>query len=193
MIADETPEVSGGLLPRPAVNFFAGVGRLVGDAEFFPSQAGRSRIGFRIAIPRHPRLPRKKPACDFYSIVCYGERFIPLLDRLTMGREVVVVGWAQSRDVQGTRVVSEIGAEAVILLLDEPLLAAVERLVEAALEELDEATLAVLQQAVAGTALPNPLPDGLAPLFHDGQMHPEVRLAVERALARRGLGEADEG
>jgi len=179
-------------LPRVTINFFAGVGRIVADAEFFTTHRGRPKITFRIALPRHPRLPRKKPlTSDFYSVICYGERFIPLLDHLVMGREVAVFGWAQSRDVQDHRTVNEIGAEAVVLVTDSGLLRALDGLVANVLSTLDAAERGVFRAAVekGEWRLPEaePWAEKAAPLFaEDGQMHPEVRLAVERVLAAEG-------
>jgi single-stranded DNA-binding protein len=189
-----TPACDGDRLPRALVNVFAGVGRVVDDAQFFATRGGRPKISFRLAIPRHPRLPRKKPATgDFYSVICYGEKFVPLLDHLVKGCEVVVVGWAQSRDLKRKRdgTVNEIGAQAVVLALDANLLAALERLVEEVLagltpQEREDVRAALVEggwESPQGREENPPWLEKVACLFAgDGRVHPEVRLAVARVL-----------
>jgi single-stranded DNA-binding protein len=104
------------------VNFFAGAGYLVEDAQFFTTQTGRPKVTFRMMLPRHPQLPLKQPEnADFYTVIALGDRFVPLLDHLCRGRPVVVFGYAQSRDVtvdERQCVVSEIGASAIYLIQD---------------------------------------------------------------------------
>ena len=190
-------------LPRAMINFFAAVGRLVDDAEFYPTRSGRPKIVFRLAIPRHPRLPRKKPATgDFYTVVCHGPRFLPLLDHLVAGREVVVFGWAQSRDVDGEqRTVNEIGADAIVLTTDSDMLQALDNIVAGVLATLTPQERASFQETME--ELDWQLPPNLnnlswvnkvAPLFigepdEKRRMHPEIRLSVERILT--GSEDAD--
>ena len=104
------------------VNFFAGAGYLVEDAQFFTTRTGRPKVTFRMALPRHPQLPLKQPEnADYYTVIALGDRFVPLLDHLSTGTLVVVFGYAQSRDVtvnEQQHVVSEIGASAIYLILD---------------------------------------------------------------------------
>ena len=104
------------------VNFFAGAGYLVEDAQFFTTRTGRPKVTFRMALPRHPQLPLKQPEnADYYTVIALGDRFIPLLDHLSTGTPVVVFGYAQSRDVTVENrpcVVSEIGASAIYLIQD---------------------------------------------------------------------------
>jgi single-stranded DNA-binding protein len=104
------------------VNFFAGAGYLVEDAQFFTTRTGRPKVTFRMALPRHPQLPLKQPEnADYYTVIALGDRFVPLLDHLSTGTPVVVFGYAQSRDVtvdEQQHVVSEIGASAIYLIQD---------------------------------------------------------------------------
>lgn len=187
VITDESP------LSHVSVNFFAGVGRLVSDAEFYTSRKERPKISFRLAIPRHPRLPHKIPAStDYYQVVCLGDRFLPLLRHLTTGREVVVFGWVQSRDVEVAgkqRTVYEIGAEGIVLTMDPQLSQALEELVDK-LCKLDPPVLDALRRKVAA-GWPDDEPDALLPSNGNGQVHPEVRLAVEHVLEQRSTGGAD--
>lgn len=180
-------------LPGVTLNAVTVVGRLVTDAEFFSTRAGKPKIGFRIAIPRSPDLPHKKPAtCDFYSVLCYGEKFVPLLEYLVEGRQVVVTGWVQSRDVEspyGNRTVNEIGARAVLPVLDPAFLPVLDRLVAGVLEKLAPEERQELQAALDRGEWQRPetvWTDRVESLFvgPNGQMHPEVRLALGRVLAR---------
>jgi len=98
-------------------------GRIVaGDAQAFRTQSGRIRIVFRLAVPRAPSQPPKfdregRPLpWDFFTVVAYGERFLPLLPRLVRGAWVLVMGWTQSRDLPDGRVVVETVAERIALL-----------------------------------------------------------------------------
>ena len=106
--------------PSFLVNFFAGAGYLVEDAQFFTTRTGRPKVTFRMALPRHPQLPLKEPQnADFYTVIALGDRFVPLLDHLSTGTPVVVIGYVQSRDVlaeEQQHVVSEIGASAIYLI-----------------------------------------------------------------------------
>lgn len=169
------------------------VGKVVGDAEFFPTRSGKPKICFRIAIPRTPDLPRKKPASgDFFTVTCYGERFVPLLDLLTTGRRVVVVGWAQSRDVDGPdgrRTVNEIGARAVIPVLDPALLSALDNLVGTVLEEFPPENPQTFREALMnGDGLPELPEEARSRLAPNGQLHPEIRQAILRVLSQEPGG-----
>ncbi len=103
-----------------SINFFAGAGYVVEAGQLFVTQSGRPKVTFRMVIPRHPRLPKKNPARgDFYSVIALGDQFVPLVDHLKRGTPVVVIGYAQSRDVSVNgqkRTVNEIGADAVFLI-----------------------------------------------------------------------------
>lgn len=107
-----------------AFNFFAGSGFLVEDAQFFTTRNGRPKVTFRMMSPRDPRLPKKQPNGDFYTVVALGDHFADLVDRLRRGTQVVVVGCVQSRDVMvdgNARTVNEILADVVYVV--EPALA----------------------------------------------------------------------
>ncbi len=191
-MSSDIPEDNELSLPGVTLNAVTVVGRLVGDAEFFSTRSGRPKITFRIAIPRAPDLPRKKPAShDFYSVIAYGERFIPLLEHLVEGRQVVVSGWAQSRDVEtpnGNRTVNEIGARAIIPVLDPAFLPSLDRLVAGVLEALSPEERQELRAAMENPEWQRPeapWAERVEVLFGpNGSIHPEVRLAVERVLAR---------
>lgn len=165
------------------INNVTVVGRLLGDAEIFPTRSGKPKLSFRIAIPRSPDLPRKKPASgDFFTVICYGERFVSLLDLLTAGRQVVVVGWAQSRDVdtpEGQRVVNEIGARAVIPVLDLTLLSALDDLVRSVLDGLPPQEREKLRHLIESGEMPAEIRNHFS---SNGQLHPEVVQAILRVL-----------
>lgn len=116
-----------GVGPAFPSNLDIKAGRIVGDdARAFPTRSGRIRIAFRIAVPRSagqpPKLdPQGNPLPDFFTIVAYGERFLPLLPRLRRGTRVLVVGWTQSRDLEDGRVVVETVAERIAILDTAPL------------------------------------------------------------------------
>ena len=167
------------------------VGTLVEDAEFFTTRSGKPKISFRVAIPRSPDLPRKKPSSeDFFTVTCYGKRFVPLLDALTRGRQVVVVGWAQSRDLDtpdGPRVVNEIGARAVIPVLDPSFLPALDAVVTTALQDLSPEDCRAIQEALTNSHASNVEVLATRGLLRpDGQIHPEIRLSILRVLERQG-------
>jgi len=162
----------------------------VEDAEFFTTRSGKPKISFRIAIPRAPDLPRKKPSSeDFFTITCYGERFVSLLDTLTRGRQVVVVGWVQSRDLDtpdGPRVVNEIGARAVIPVLDPTFLPVLDAVIATALQDLSPEDRLAIQEALTNDHNPNAeilATRGL--LRPNGQIHPEIRQSILRVLERQ--------
>jgi hypothetical protein len=169
-------------------------GRLLADAEFFSTRSGKPKITFRIAIPRAPDLPRKKPATyDFYSVIAYGERFVPLLEHLIEGRLVVVTGWVQSRDVEmpngGNRTVNEIGARAILPVLDPAFLPSLDRLVAAVLAGLSPQECQEFRAAMEASNWHRPkdqpatwAEDVEALFAPDGSMHPEIRRSVERLI-----------
>lgn len=97
-------------------NLFVGVGKLVNNAELLSTPKGRPFVRFRMEIPGDPHRPRKVPLNDYQTVVAYGERFAPLAEYLVEGQEVLVIGWAQSRDLPDGRVVNEIGAENIAIL-----------------------------------------------------------------------------
>lgn len=102
-----------------ALNFFAGSGFLVEDAQFFTTRNGRPKVTFRMVSPRDPRLPKKQPNGDYYTVVGLGDHFVTMVDRLRQGTQVVVVGCVQSRDVVvdgDARTVNEILASAVYIV-----------------------------------------------------------------------------
>lgn len=106
-------------------NLFVGIGRLTEDAELLTSPSGRPYVRFRMELPGDPQRPRKKPFNDYQTVVAYGERFVPLVEFLVAGQEVLVIGWAQSRDLPDGRVTSEIGAETVTIVASPDLLRSV--------------------------------------------------------------------
>lgn len=182
----DKPETGNSDISSGFCNSVVVVGKILSDAEFFPTRSGRPKVSFRIAIPRSPDLPRKKPASgDFFTVTCYGARFVPLLDLLTAGRQVVVIGWAQSRDIEtpdGPRIVNEIGARTVIPVLDPELLDVLDNLVSAVLEDSDLQGLRETIMSGDGlSGLPEPIRRRLAP---NGQLHPDVRQAILRVLNR---------
>ena len=103
-----------------SVNFFAGIGYVVKDAQFFTTRSDRPKVVFRMVLPRHRRRPRKSPETgDYYSVVAVGDQFVPLVGHLRQGVPVVVFGYVQSRDITQDgkeHTVSEIGAEAIYLI-----------------------------------------------------------------------------
>ena len=94
------------------------VGRLTADPEIYQTRSGQPKVTFRIACPR--QVNAGSQSADYFTIVCLGERFVPLLDVLTKGRGVTVVGRLVSRDVPGGRTATEIRAQNVSLNLEPP-------------------------------------------------------------------------
>lgn len=104
------------------VNFFTGVGVVVQDAQFFVTHSGKPKVTFRAVFPRHPMLPHKgKNNGDYYTVVALGKPFVPYLSHLQTGSQVVVFGFAQSRDIEvrgEERTAYEIVAQALFLVQD---------------------------------------------------------------------------
>lgn len=95
-------------------------GTLVADPQFFLSRGGDPRLIFRVAVPRLKNRPPKKPRnLDFLTVVALGDRFADLKDVLHRGTEVVVMGFAQSRDLNDGRVVVETVAEYIDIVVPE--------------------------------------------------------------------------
>lgn len=168
------------------VNVVTVIGTVVDDPEIYPTRTGKPKVSFRIAIPRSSELPKKKPAnYDFYTVVCQGERFVPLVETVAKGRQVVVIGWVQSRDVEidgERRVVHEIGARQVLPILDSGLVAALDSVVSALIRSLPSEEMAVARESLSNGQLPNNV---LKLLPSDGQLHPEIIRALQRALEGR--------
>ncbi|MGB9620441.1 MAG: hypothetical protein ACPL7K_08525 [Armatimonadota bacterium] len=172
-------------------NFVVAIGKVVSDVECFSTRTGnKPKISFRIAIPRTPDLPRKKPASsDFFTVNCCGQRFLPLLDTLSKECQVVVIGWLQSRDVSGpgSRIVHEIGARAVIPILDSLLLSALDSLVANVVKDLTPQARRELLEILANGGQPEIVPQ--AALDSSGKLHPEIRQALLRVLREESGGD----
>jgi single-stranded DNA-binding protein len=95
-------------------------GFLTEPARTFVSRSGQPRLTFRVEVwIDDPDLPPKKPlGVDYFSIVAFGAHWAALVQQLSTGREVTVVGRLRSRDVDGTdqRVVTEIVAKEIHVL-----------------------------------------------------------------------------
>ena len=109
-------------------------GRLVQDAEFFVTRSNRSKITFRIAVPRDMSKPVKNDDSgnvDIIRVVAYGTKFMPLRTRLRVRTKVLVQGWTQSRYVttrDGRRqMVTETVADTIAILEEAPVEAEVEK------------------------------------------------------------------
>ena len=94
-------------------------GFLTEPARLFVSRSGQPRITFRLEVwIDDADLPPKKPAgADYFSVVAFGEQFVPLIDQLATDREVALAGRLRSRDVDVDvrRVVTEIVAKEITL------------------------------------------------------------------------------
>ena len=96
------------------------VGRLVEDAQLFPTRQGHWKLAFRLHVTRTSRKPVNPAAADFFAVVAHGDkRFVQLQPLLTKGAAVLVVGEGQSRDIAGGRVVVETVAQAIYLLRED--------------------------------------------------------------------------
>ena len=93
------------------------VGRLTADPELYQTRTGRPKVTFRLACPRQSGAGGQ--SADFFTIVCLGDRFLPLLDVLSRSKLVTVFGRLTSRDIPGGRTVTEIRADEV-LPIEEP-------------------------------------------------------------------------
>jgi len=92
-------------------------GFLTEPARLFVSRSGQPRITFRLEVwIDDADLPPKKPAgVDYFSVVAFGEQFVPLVVQLVTDREVTLAGRLRSRDVDVDvrRVVTEIVAKEI--------------------------------------------------------------------------------
>lgn len=92
-------------------------GFLTEPARLFVSRSGQPRITFRLEVwIDDAELPPKKPAgVDYFSVVAFGEQFVPLVVQLVTDREVTLAGRLRSRDVDVDvrRVVTEIVAKEI--------------------------------------------------------------------------------
>jgi len=88
-------------------------GHLTADPQFFQTRSGRPKVAFRLACPR-PSGRTGPTLMDFVTIVCVGQRFLPLLETLRQGHLVTVVGQLQSRDLPDGRSATEIRAHTVL-------------------------------------------------------------------------------
>jgi single-stranded DNA-binding protein len=94
-------------------------GKLTEDAELFLTRSGRPKITMRIGVPRDASMPPKDGnprGMDFFTVVCYGERFTSLLEELKKGVRIFVEGFNQSRDIPQGRVVTEIVARTITIV-----------------------------------------------------------------------------
>lgn len=93
-------------------------GQLTDDARVFTTRTGRPKISFRLLVRRNNNMPRKNGGsnCDFFTVVAYGDRFLPLLPLLQKGTLVAVSGYTQSRDIPDGRVVVETVAQQIAIL-----------------------------------------------------------------------------
>ena len=92
-------------------------GFLTEPARLFVSRSGQPRITFRLEVwIDDADLPPKKPAgVDYFSVVAFGEQFVPLVGQLVTDREITLAGRLRSRDVDVDvrRVVTEIVAKEI--------------------------------------------------------------------------------
>lgn len=142
-------------------NLFVGIGRLTEDAELLTTPQGKPYVRFRMELPGDPQRPRKKPFNDYQTVVAYGEKFIPLVEFLVSGQEVLVIGWAQSRDLPDGRVTNEIGAETISLVASPDLLRSIADIIQRLVGDRDiyEALQAIHHPALRA-ALLKAAPDG---------------------------------
>jgi single-stranded DNA-binding protein len=95
-------------------------GFLTEPARIFASRSGQPRLCFRLEVwITDERLPPKKPAgVDYFSVVAFGQDFLPLAAQLVEDREVLLTGRLRSRDIDtdGRHVVTEIVAREIVPL-----------------------------------------------------------------------------
>ncbi len=101
-------------------------GFLTEDASLFvPPQGSPAQLRFRLEVwldDRSRRLPVKQPEeANYFSVVATGAEFVQQVPDLQRGREVIVFGQLQSRDVfrpsdRGRHVVTEVAAFEIVLL-----------------------------------------------------------------------------
>lgn len=118
-------------------NLFVGIGKLISDAELLSSPSGRPFVRFRMELPGDPQRPRKVPLNDYQTVVAYGDRFVPLVEYLVAGQEVLVIGWAQSRDLPDGRVVNEIGADNIAILATPDLVSGIAQVLREAVTAMN--------------------------------------------------------
>ena len=94
------------------------IGRLTADPEVYQTRSGRPKVTFRLACPR--QVSAGTQSADYFTVVCLGERFVPLLEALAKGKRVTVVGRLTSRDIPGGRTVTEIRADTVLPIAELP-------------------------------------------------------------------------
>ena len=94
------------------------IGRLTANPEVYQTRSGRPKVTFRLACPR--QVSAGTQSADYFTVVCLGERFVPLLDALAKGRRVTVFGRLTSRDIPGGRTVTEIRADTVLPITELP-------------------------------------------------------------------------
>ena len=112
--------------PDPLTNDVRLRGFLTEDASLFvASPSGQAHLKLRLEVwldERARRLPPKQPAdVNFISVVSSQPEHVALLSQLQRGREVLVRGLLQSRDIHRPdsgerRVVIEVAALEIILL-----------------------------------------------------------------------------
>ncbi len=95
-------------------------GFLTEPARIFASRSGQPRLCFRLEVwIDDKRLPPKKPAgVDYFSVVAFGQDFLPLATQLIGDREVLLTGCLRSRDIDtdGRHVATEIVARKIVPL-----------------------------------------------------------------------------
>ena len=95
-------------------------GFLTEPARVFASRSGQPRLCFRLEVwIDDKRLPPKKPeGVDYFSVVAFGQDFLPLAAQLVENREVLLTGRLRSRDIDtdGRHVVTEIVAREIVPL-----------------------------------------------------------------------------
>ncbi len=95
-------------------------GFLTEPARVYASRSGQPRLCFRLEVwIDDKRLPPKKPVgVDYFSVVAFGQDFLPLATQLVENREVLLTGRLRSRDIDtdGRHVVTEIVAREIVPL-----------------------------------------------------------------------------
>lgn len=112
------PAASGVLRVHPLVsgdhdmiNASLKLGYITRDAEVHNTSGGL-KLTFRMAVDRQEAGKR-----DHFTVVAYGERFLPLAEELRRGTPVLVIGRDRSRDLpDGRHVMYDIVAEGIFPL-----------------------------------------------------------------------------
>ena len=95
------------------INASLKLGYITRDAEVHNASGGL-KLTFRMAVDRREAGKR-----DHFTVVAYGERFLPLAEELRRGTPVLVIGRDRSRDLpDGRHVMYDIVAEEIFPLRD---------------------------------------------------------------------------